>query len=245
MKNLYTIIVMLTLLVSLLSCSDTEEIQCDPILDASDNICLSIEANVFNPGTKELIRDICVQSVSAIASRMPIDDLSIIINSNLSLVIPEIGLGGYNPDANTVIIAIDSRLNDIDEAISNEFFGLLAHEMHHAVRRRSVGYGTTLLEAMVTEGLADHFSVEVASVSTPIWSRALTQQQINDLTDMASQTWLQNGYNHNDWFFGNGVDIPRWAGYTIGFELVKDYLKNNPGTLPSQLHDEPADSFVP
>jgi uncharacterized protein YjaZ len=63
--------------------------------------------------------------------------------------------------------------------------------------------------------------------------------------ETAGMLWNEPSYDHNAWFFGTDPDIPRWAGYAIGFELVKNYLSKHPGTLPSTLWNEPATAFMP
>lgn len=32
------------------------------------------------------------------------------------------------------------------------------------------------------------------------------------------------GYDHNAWFFGTGGHRPRWLGYTLGYQLVGQWL---------------------
>ncbi|RMG28790.1 MAG: hypothetical protein D6730_05025, partial [Bacteroidetes bacterium] len=64
-------------------------------------------------------------------------------------------------------------------------------------------------------------------------------------TERASEAWNERPYDHNKWFFGAGGEVPRWAGYAIGFELVKNYLAAHPSRKPSTLFDEPATSFQP
>lgn len=52
-------------------------------------------------------------------------------------------------------------------------------------------------------------------------------------------------YDHGTWFYGTGPEIPRWTGYTVGFELVRLYLAENTGARASGLVGQPAISFVP
>ena len=74
---------------------------------------------------------------------------------------------------------------------------------------------------------------------------AANSQELQELIDRASQSWANGTYDHPTWFFGSTTEVPRWAGYSIGYELVKNYLENNSGTQPSDLVDEPANSFLP
>ncbi len=131
----------------------------------------------------------------------------------------------------------------IPDSIPTELFPLLAHEMHHVARIRSVGYGTNLLEAMVSEGLADQFAIEVAGIDPPMWSMALSEEELEVWSARAKEEWYNTAYSHDAWFFGGG-SIPRWAGYSIGFAMTGDFLSANPERKPSQLFSQPASSFI-
>ena len=184
------------------------------------------------------------EGIADITHLMPINNLQIRVVNNPNYVIPEIGMGGFNPNPNEVILSINAGYPDLDNVLETYLIPLLAHEVHHAKRRRSVGYGNTLLQAIVSEGLADHFSMEVSGIDPPPWSIALTDKQLQEWIEEASKSWHQS-YNHRDWFGGANPNIPRWTGYSIGFYLVSNYLAKNPNKSASELHNEPARSFEP
>ncbi len=230
------------------NCSKSEETQpCDSAstILSDDGVCLKMEHTGLLKEHQDQIEAIIAAGVAAIDELMPIDQLQIRVVENTNLVIPEIGMGGYNPLTEEVIIANDASYPDLEKALDENLLAILAHEVHHAKRRRSVGYGNTLFQAAVSEGLADHFSMEVAGVAAPLWAVALTGVELQQWTEKASQSWNQPTYDHFAWFVGADPNIPRWAGYSIGFDLVKSYLSENPHKLPSRLHDEPASSFSP
>lgn len=176
---------------------------------------------------------------------MPIRDVRIRIVTDPSNAIPEIGLGGFNPGPNEIIISFDPQFPELKNSIRMELAPMVAHELHHARRRRAVGYGSTLLEACISEGLADWFSIEIMKIPPPPWSVKLTGPTLDQFIQMASITWTEQGYNHGSWFFGTTQNIPRWTGYSIGYELVKNYLLTHPDRKSSNLFNEPAVSFKP
>ena len=214
-------------------------------LVSGNAVCLSLEHTGLSEAQKGKIREMVVTALGEINKVLPIDNLQIRILDNSNLVIPEIGMGGFNPNPNEVIIAIDAAYESIDSSLEVNLIPQLAHEIHHAKRRRSVGYGNTLLEAMVSEGLADHFSIELVGIDPPPWSVALQNQALQEWTQKASISWNEPSYDHDSWFYGTGTNIPRWAGYAIGFELVRIYLSEHPGIHPSALWDAPATAFQP
>lgn len=228
-------------------CSKSDDFQsCDSssMISSSDNICFAIEHGGLSISQQVLIESKVRSGIQSINRLMSINDLKIRIVDNQQLVIPEIGIGGYNPDAHEVIIAVNTGFEDFESTLETNFISILAHEIHHAKRRRSVGYGITLLEGTISEGLADHFSIEVTGIQPPPWSVALNENELENWIETASNSWDQK-YNHAQWFLGTDPNTPKWTGYAIGFELVKNFLASHPDRLPSNLHDEPANSFSP
>ena len=185
------------------------------------------------------------QTVSAVNQVMPTPNLLIRVVADPSQVIPELGLSGYNPSAGEVILYVDPGSSMLPQSLTTDLSAVVAHEMHHARRRRAVGYGSTLFEAAVSEGLADHFSMEVIGTKPPLWAKALTGAELETWMARARETWADRPYDHRAWFVGTDPAIPRWTGYAIGFELVRNYLAANTGRRASGLVGEPASSFLP
>lgn len=169
--------------------------------------------------------------------------LVVTVNSNPSRLIPGWGLGGFTQNATNVEIAIAS---DVSAAtLAARLPPLAAHEFHHAARFRGPGYGATLLAAMVSEGLADHYASELSGQPLPPWVLALSGPEIDTWIERARPEFDSTSYDHAAWFFGRGGEIPNWAGYAIGFRLVGDYLAAHPGSTAASLVNLGADSFRP
>ena len=91
----------------------------------------------------------------------------------------------------------------------------IAHELHHVARWQNAGYGRTLGGAVASEGLATVYA-ELHTGWTPPWATAPLTPQAR----AASRAeWDSAAYNHRDWFFNGSHG--RWAGYALGYELVK------------------------
>ena len=189
-----------------------------------DNFSLDIEKNAY-------------LAVRKIESKIPVEGVDIVFYHNPAGVIPELGIGGHSANANTIFISLDPKFKNFRQTIDFQIERILAHELHHCLRWRKVGYGKTLLEALITEGLADHFEIEVTGKSTQPWDRALDDKQIEKYLDLAKPEFNHKNYDRHAWFFGSQTRrLPRWTGYTLGFHLVGKYLKNNPSKRPSDLY---------
>lgn len=162
--------------------------------------------------------------------------IDIICYVNPQTTIPEIGIGGYTPNAQTIFISLDPHHPKFTPSIRVALPRTIAHELHHAVRWADPGYGQTLGEALVTEGLAAHFELEVFGGKPNLWDIAVRGQELLRLKKRAAGEMSTSRYNHNDWFFGSQKrHLPRWTGYSLGFQIVQKYLSKNRQSLPSRL----------
>ncbi len=194
------------------------------------------------PRMEQLVRD----AVGQARTLIPIERITVIVRfGEAGGVIPQLGLGG-RADAGTVTMTIDPDSPVWVESLDTEFFRVLAHELHHIARFRSVGFSKHLLDAMVAEGLADQFMIEFAGDPPPIWATALTGAELDTWLDRAQQEWLRPQYDHAAWFFLDPArSIPHWTGYAVGFEITNRFLAANLSERASTLFDEPATSFIP
>lgn len=207
-------------------------------------ICLHLSAAGPLVAHQSLIEQEVQRALDTMRPLLNVTDLRIALIADPAQVIPEVGMGGYNPSAEEVRLYADPSRPDVEAVLRSEFLLQLAHEVHHAMRRRGVGYGSTLLQAAVTEGLADHFSLEVSGATSRPWAQSLTPAELA-MWIPAVESRAAGGYDHAEWFLGTNPDIPRWTGYAIGFELVRAYLAADPARRASALVNEPATSFVP
>jgi hypothetical protein len=177
------------------------------------------------------------ESFNIIKSFMPIDNVDIVIKSGKG--IPGIGIGGYCLGPNALYLNIDTGVENIEEAIDKQILRMLAHELHHCMRSRGPGCGDTLYEAMVSEGLADHFEIEVTDCIPQKWCIALDNDQLKQMEEKAKLLYW-NKYCHDKWFYGSEPnEVPNWTGYILGFKIIDNYLKVS-NQKASKLFDKSA-----
>lgn len=163
---------------------------------------------------------------------MPLPPLDVVVKAGTS-VIPEKGHAGFCPEAGVVYITVDPESNAFCKNYAYSIERMLAHELHHAARWQGPGYGSTLGEALVSEGLAGHFSLELFGGEPELWER-LRSDIVQPYTSQLHDSWQRTDYDHNAWFFGTR-DLPRWLGYTAGFNLISRYLAVSPHLKASML----------
>jgi len=70
------------------------------------------------------------------------------------------------------------------------------HEYHHTLRYRTVGFGDNLLGAIISEGLACHFTVEVCKINPPEYCVAYPDDMINEWMSNAEKVWINDQYDY-------------------------------------------------
>lgn len=160
--------------------------------------------------------------------------VNITIYPNPAWAIPETGVGGYTPTADWIQISIDltGTTHPLEEVIEKWLPGTIYHEMNHIVRWRTTGYGTTPLEAMVSEGLATIFEHEMWPDALAPWTTFGTGEEERYLTLLAEKKeLLDKSYHHDAWFFGSTDELPRWFGYKVGTFIVRKAIENTQNNI--------------
>lgn len=150
-------------------------------------------------------------------------------------VIPQLGIGGYSPGPNNILVYLDPGFDRIDEA---EILATLLHESHHCIRWRGPGYGRSLGQAMISEGLACLYEQEHLG-RVPIYAAAdLPADQVA----RAGREFDRRDYDRDAWFFGRG-DLEFWFGYSLGYRICQQHSAKT-GLSAAQLVDTPAEQIL-
>lgn len=177
-------------------------------------------------------REVIVSEVEvarqAIADMLHLPPLDILVQRRASEVIPETGTGGRAYRSSLFALTLDPDNPNFERSLKEgNLHRTVAHEAHHCLRMAGPGYGWTLGEALVSEGLAGHFVSHLFGTPPEPWECAVDDEAIKahlpDATALAA-----NGHDHFAWFFGAGGRYPRWLGYTLGYRIVGDWLKARP-----------------
>ncbi len=107
----------------------------------------------------------------------------------------------------------------------------VAHEYHHSAwtwRHYSQQPTWTLLHSMIFEGKADAFAHSVFPSQTAPWVSTLTPHQEATLWPTVKPELASTDFRVNQKFLFGRENVPKLAGYTIGFHVVESYLKTHP-----------------
>lgn len=188
-----------------------------------------------------LIKEAFEGTLAKINESITLPSVDVVITDDAESAIPETGVGGSAPSAHLLYIHINPEFKNLVQTLNYEIRSTLAHELHHCARFASVGYGHTLQEAIISEGLADHFDIEINGGEPKPWSVAIQEQELEPLLQQAKLEFNNPEYDHSAWFYGSST-IPRWAGYSLGLKIVRDYMTKT-GRLASELVDVDSKDF--
>ncbi|GGO27498.1 DUF2268 domain-containing putative Zn-dependent protease [Deinococcus humi] len=111
----------------------------------------------------------------------------------------------------------------------------MAHELHHARRWQGPGYGQTLLEVLVSEGLAQMNELDERGGQLPPYAQA--DVDLEALWTRALPLLDRSDHRFEAWFYGSEADgLTRWSGYSLGYELVRRHLARVGGNAARHVH---------
>ncbi len=215
---------------------------CKLVLDPKIDTAESLSLKIIN-GIRETIPRMQIL--------MPADSVTINLTISSENILPQFGMGGGSSN-DKVNFYFDPKNSNFSVTF---LLHSLAHEFQHVVRLRMPQWHLTLLECMITEGLSDHFMVQVFNCEIPRWSKAISEDEIIHYMNKAKpilavehKSWDKE-FNEKyfvPWMFGRSGDdpIPGWTGYTLGWRIVDNYLKAHPGTHASTLVWTPAEEIA-
>ena len=154
--------------------------------------------------------------------------LDILVERGAGAVIAEIGMVGQSYRATLFSLTVDpDNPNFASSLADGTLRRQVAHEVHHCLRYAGPGYGASLGQALVSEGLAGHFVRRLFQTPPEPWERAVEAKVAWGFLPDA-ETLASFSYNHRSWFFGAGGHYPRWLGYTLGYMIVGRWLDTMP-----------------
>ena len=173
-------------------------------------------------------------------------ETDIVVRHSPQGVILELGISGqYTNDARCIDVYLDLGNTHLKDHLETEVARTLIHEYMHVVREQYIPWENgTLLDSLIAEGLTQSFEIEVQPDLPPsIYANALTDAELVDLWSTAKAKLNQRGCLNDEWFFG-GENIKRWSGYSLGFKLVQDKIRES-RLKASELYKLSSNDFLP
>lgn len=171
-------------------------------------------------------------------------ECNILIYADSFATIPEQGVGGRCGEADTILIFIDpdhekGAAHNIKEWLPSA----IAHELYHARRYASFPVASTLGEALVEEGLPTLFEEFTDPELKVPYAHHLDKAGIADAWRHAKPLLDSEKFNRDDWFYGGG-GTEKWTGYSLGYDVVKEYMVKKGIQNPAEIVDVSAEKVL-
>ena len=145
-------------------------------------------------------------------------------------VIPQTGADGMTGESGQVTVWFRATGQaSLSQAARSSLPRALSHEVDHSVRiLAGPSFGSTLLQQIITEGISSVFDEAAFPGPPDPWDRAISPGQECTLWQTARSDLGDPGL-YDLWMFGSPGVVPHWTGFTLGYDIVKDYRDRHPG----------------
>lgn len=179
-------------------------------------------------GTLDDVRRDLLQNFEAayatISKLMRPPRLDVLVQRLAGQTIPEMGIVGRAYRSTLFAMTVDPDNPNFAPSLQDgALHRQIVHEIHHCLRMAGPGYGWTLGEALVSEGLAGQFVRRLLGTEPEPWESAVSPEALRKApVDM--KTLGATNYDHPSWFYGTGARA-RWLGYTLGYQMARCWLE--------------------
>lgn len=123
---------------------------------------------------------------------------------------------------------------------------MVAHEYNHQVcfdRAKIIKYN--LLERMILEGKADTFAEKVVNIDIEVpWRRNYEKTQEQEIWDKMKDRIYEEDWNYIFKVLFGGEDYKKYAGYNIGYNIMQNFIKNNPNVSIEEWTEMDAEEIL-
>ena len=201
------------------------------------------EANGDLSNKKNLILDAVKKAEEYVFPKLKIDwDVDVLIrNSKQKFPETKDRVSGRTYEDNLIRLTVEDGFGEF------EISEVLVHELCHAARwGKNDEWINTLLDALIFEGLAVCFAEDFSknNARRQFYMETIVKRSSKEnekIFNMLKEHLSDTSYDYEHIFMGNGNDVPYWGGYSLGYYLVKKYLKKSGKTIEEAFADKYAD----
>lgn len=130
------------------------------------------------------------------------------------------GVAGYCPWQKTILLYVNP-VSGWEKSLE----GTVYHEFNHSVVEK-YHQRKTLLDNIIIEGLAENFTESMSKTASP-WAKSVPLTGCKTIFPKIKRLLKSRDYNVYQELFFAGKKYPLWAGYSIGYQIVKSFIKKN------------------
>ncbi len=193
---------------------------------------------------EQMIKEAVKEAELYAFSRLNIDwDIDLVITNHMPFVlIPEDGVGGHTYWSDLITICVDE-----EKLTKSKMTEMSVHELCHAARwGKNNEWINTLFDGLINEGIATYFEAEFVKnlEEKTVFIKTILERSDEENKKIFEKLCDQlesKSYDYETIFFNGNDELPRWAGYSLGYYLVKNYLKKTGKKIEDAFSDKYAD----
>ena len=190
---------------------------------------------------EQMIKEAVKEAELYAFSRLNIDwDIDLVITSHMPFVlIPEDGVGGRTYWSDLITICVDE-----EKLTKFKMTEMLVHELCHAARwGKNNEWMNTLFDGLINEGIATYFEAEFAKnlEEKIVFIKTILERSDEEnkkIFERLRDQLESSSYDYEMIFFNGNDELPRWAGYSLGYYLVKRYLERTGKKIEEAFFDK-------
>ena len=147
---------------------------------------MATKINILNASERfsyvlDLLEYKAQSSLVEIQKHIELPNLDIVISPCSEEYKTESGILGCVSTPYLIEILLDADREDLSDIINNELTAVIAHELHHAIRATFGVQEKSLLQILISEGLACHFETKFSNGATSIFFADVKKYEWRDL----------------------------------------------------------------
>ena len=157
-------------------------------------------------------------------------------------LILEDGVGGRTITSSLIEFVINEKV-----ATESKIFEMVSHELCHAARwGYNAEWMNTLFDGIISEGIATYFEWEIMKEreEKTFFIKTITARSDDEnekILESLKEQLDSKEYDYNTIFFNGNDELPRWAGYSLGYYFVKKHLDKTGKSIEEAYTDKYAD----
>ena len=193
---------------------------------------------------EQMIKEAVKEAELYAFSRLNIDwDIDLVVTNHMPfMLIPEDGIGGRTYWSDLITICVDE-----EKLTKSKMTEMLVHELCHAARwGKNNEWMNTLFDGLINEGIATYFEAEFAKnlEEKTVFIKTILERSDEENKKIFEKLCDQlesKSYDYETIFFNGNDELPHWAGYSLGYYLVKKYLKKTGKKIEDAFADKYAE----
>jgi len=136
---------------------------------------------------------------------------------------------------------------NLDEYSKKSIENTVAHELNHTIyysHHYEDFNNYTLLDEILLEGLAENFREQYFDSNVTKWAGALSKDEALDVLKKSQDILKSRDKRIIKEFLFDNYKYKRWTGYSVGYWLVKEFIKNNPNLSWNEIMEIKPQKFL-